>query len=90
MRVKKDIKFSKATVHESCNTVVEKIVRISLLKNNLYIASLKTCSLIRHVSIFSIKFNIILFNLNLNFLENNSLIETFLNSITLLSLSFLQ
>jgi hypothetical protein len=29
--MKKKLKFSKATVHESCNTVVEKIVKISLL-----------------------------------------------------------
>jgi hypothetical protein len=29
--MKKKLKFSKATVHESCKTVVEKFVRISLL-----------------------------------------------------------
>jgi hypothetical protein len=31
MRVKEKIKFSNTTVHESCNIVVEKIVKISLL-----------------------------------------------------------
>jgi hypothetical protein len=31
IRVKENMKFSKATVHKSCNTVVEKIVKISLL-----------------------------------------------------------
>ena len=31
IRVKENIEFSKATVHENCNTVVEIFVRISLL-----------------------------------------------------------